>query len=155
MRIIFETIYFWFSSMYGENLDSYLLGFTQQVDDAGNTIWDGSPYTMFGLIALVSALLVAFIYYYIINSAGFNKFWSWLIMMLITGLSNLFVGSGITIGDLNSGYIVRNLGEAGKNVNVSNCWMFGVANMIIAIIFFFIISMAIKWWSCNCSKSPF
>ena len=110
---------------------------------------------MFGLIALGSALLIAFTYYYIINSAGFNKFWSWLIMMLVTGILNLFVGAGITIGYLNSGDIDRCLLENGQNVLVSNCWMFGVANMIIAIIFFFIISMAIKWWSCNCSKSPF
>lgn len=152
---MFGQIYYWFSSMYGKDLDDYLYGITQLVDSAGNEVWNPNRYIMFGLIALGSALLIAFTYYYIINSAGFNKFWSWLIMMLVTGILNLFVGAGITIGYLNSGDIDRCLLENGQNVLVSNCWMFGVANMIIAIIFFFIISMAIKWWSCNCSKSPF
>ena len=160
---MFNTIYGWFSSLYGVDLDDYLIGFTRMVNAEGDPVWEANHYVMFGFIALGIALFIAITYYYIINSALFNKIWSWLTMLLITGLVNLFIGAGVLISRLNSGEIDRCLDEIAQDgteiylnsVTIADCWMFGLANLFVSVAFFIIISLIIKWGSSICKRSPF
>lgn len=160
---MFETIYGWFSSMYGGDLDDYLIGFTRMINSEGDPVWEANHYVMFGFIALGIALLIAATYYYVINSASFNSFGSWLIMLSVTGVSNLLIGACVLISRLNSGEIDRCLDEITQDgevlyeniVTIADCWMFGLANLFLSVAFFIIISFVIKWGSTNCKRVPF
>lgn len=152
---MFDTIYGWFSSMFGGDLDSYLLGYICPTEEA-EASWGTSQYTMYGWIALGTALAIVLIYYYVINHPRFNKWWSWALILLLVGLSNLFVGAGMTLSDLSAG----NIGDClinGENGGIYdyNCWMFGLANFFVSAIFFIIFSVGLKWWSTNCKRTPF
>ena len=154
---MFNTIYYWFSSFFGGDLDYYLAGATFQDIEQSFTCW----YNMYGFIALGTALLFMVTYYYFINHPRLNKWWHWLIVLLIVGIINFIIGGAITSGDLYNGDIaqfydacIENGGEGG-NVSAGDCWMFGFANSIVSILFFIIFSFAFKWWSSACKRTPF
>lgn len=154
---MFDEIYSWLSPMFGEDLHDFLLGFICPNEMKPDGSFDGPDhYLMFGWIALGIALFVAITYYYFINSAAFNKWWSWLIMLIVTGVCNFFIGATMTIGYFKSGKIGDCLiyGQNG-GINEISYWMFGLANMFVSIAFFFVISMIIKWKSISCKRSPF
>jgi hypothetical protein len=143
---IFGTIFGWFQSFFGDDLAEHLWG------------WDGADYThtnlftVFGIIALITALLFCVAYYYIINHPRFNRWWSWLIMLVVTGLINLLVGLSITISDLNGEKIAEDIASF---ISGLNCFMFGVADFFVSAMFFILFSFCLKWNSSNCKHSPF
>lgn len=150
--MLFETIYRWFASLFGGDMADYLSGY----DCPSEGFTANNKFVMYGFIALGVALVVALVYYYVINHPRFNKWWSWLLMLLLVGLINLFVGAGMTLGDLYAGDIGDCLinGENGGIYN-STGWMFGLANFFVSAIFFFVLSISLKWWSVNCKRTPF
>lgn len=143
-------MYLWFSNMFGVDLDSYFAG----LDCEGNFVGPDC-YIKFGFIALGISLFMVVLYYYIINSTKFNKWWSWLIVLLISGFTNFFIGARIALRDYYT--IIPECwinGEMGGITEV-NCWMFGLANLFISTMFFVVLSFILKWWSINCKRSPF
>jgi hypothetical protein len=154
--MLFETIYRWFASLFGGDLADYLSGYICSSEETEGGYLGSNQFVMYGFIALAIALVIVVIYYYGINHPRFNKWWSWLLMLLLVGLSNLFIGALMTSGDLAAGEIGDCLinGENG-GIYDSNCWMFGLANFIVSVLFFIIFSVGLKWWSTNCKRSPF
>ncbi len=141
-----DFIYRFFSSFYGTDLDDHLCGYNcvTSVFDKQNMC------PMIGAITIgVAAVLVVF-YYYILNNPRFCRWWHWLITMGISSVLSLFIGYGICNHQLQNGYIGQCL-----NVTGANCWGFGFANFIVSAMFFFVISIGIKWWSTNCRRTPF
>jgi len=154
--MFFETIYRWFASLFGGDMADYLSGYVCPSEESEGGYLASNQFIMYGVIALGIAFVVMFFYYYIINHPRFNKWWSWLLMLLLVGLSNLFIGALITRDDLSVG----NMGEClinGENGGIydSNCWMFGLADLCVSATFFIIFSIGLKWWSTNCKRTPF
>ncbi|MDR2146280.1 MAG: hypothetical protein LBE91_07475 [Tannerella sp.] len=154
--MFFETIYRWFAALFGGDMADFLSGYECPSEDTEGGYLDSNQFLMYGFIALGIALAVVFLYYYVINHPRFNKRWSWLLMLMLVGLSNFFIGAGITLGDLWAG----NIGEClvnGENGGIyeSSCWMFGLANLFVSAGFFIFFSVALKWWSTNCKRVPF
>lgn len=154
--MFFETIYRWFVSLFGADMADFLSGYVCPTDifDGG---FDGkNGFVMYGFIAMGIALALVILYYYVIDHPSFNRWWSWGIMLLTVGFANMFIGATMTLTDLNAG----NIGDClryGSNGGVDplTCWMFGLANFIVSVIFFIIFSLALKWWSRNANYSPF
>lgn len=135
----------------------FLAGDTFEDTGQSFTCW----YNMYGFIALGTALLFMVTYYYFINHPRLNKWWHWLIVLLIVGIINFIIGGAITTGDWSNGDIkvfvdasIENGIEACEP-EPSACWMFGFANSIVSILFFIIFSFAFKWWSSACKRTPF
>jgi hypothetical protein len=153
---IFETIYRWFAAFFGGDMADYLSGYICPSDDSDGGYLGNNQYIIYGFIAISIALAVMLIYYYVINHPRFNKLWSWLLMILIVGVSNF----GLAIGLLwNEWYTVGTAeclikGENG-GIDGNTCIGFGFAHSIISILFFIIFSIGLKWWSTNCKRSPF
>lgn len=154
--MFFETIYRWFGALFGGDMADYLSGYVCPSEESEGGYLSSNQFLMYGFIALGIALSVVLIYYYVVNHPSFSKRWSWLLMLVVVGLSNLFVGALMTSGDLAAGNIGECLinGENGGIYN-SNCWMFGLANFFVSAIFFIIFSIGLKWWSTNCKRTPF
>ncbi|MDR1169813.1 MAG: hypothetical protein LBK97_03160, partial [Prevotellaceae bacterium] len=82
----FEFIYRWFVSLFGPDLADYLAGGICRED---GVVYEGSNlYIPIGIVALAIALVIFVVYYYIVNSARFNKWWHWLVVMLFVGVAN-------------------------------------------------------------------
>lgn len=157
---IVGRIYGWFEGFFGQNLGEYLWGY----DCASGDYTGINQYNTIGLITfLVAALMMVFYYYWPLNHSRFNRWWSWLIMLLVTGILNLFIGFGMIYSDFLNGMIpdclVYNRDEsgeiAGQFIDATNCWGFGIANAFFSILIFILLSICFKWWSRNCKQSPF
>jgi len=154
--MFFETIYCWFVSLFGGDLADYLSGYICPSEESEGGYVASNQFVMYGFIALGITLGIVLLYYYAFNHPRFNSWWSWLLVLLFAALTNLFIGAGITLGDLSAGDMGDCLINSGKGgIHNSDCWMFGVANFFVSAIFFTIFSFGLKWWSRNCSRSPF
>jgi len=154
---LFELIYRWFVSLYGNDLADYLSGYNCEAE----AYVDKNLYIPIGFVALSIALIIMVVYYYVINSATLNKWWHWIIVLLLVGISNLFIGYYWTASELpNIGDCLMYLdGDKAKNPNMliaeQNCWLFGLANFFVSSMFFIVFSFAFKWWSKQCNRTPF
>ena len=126
-------IYCVFESLFGQQLGEYLWGYNCETD------------------------------YYVINSARFHRWWSWLIMMCFNGVLCFFFAywwikedfKDNLIGDCLL-YLRNDSGDiADYYITDSSFWGFSLTNAILSIAVFFLLSMLLKWGSVNCRKSPF
>ncbi|GHT39168.1 hypothetical protein FACS189437_01770 [Bacteroidia bacterium] len=141
--MFFETIYRWFASFFGGDMADFLSGFVCESEESEGGYFATNQFLMYGFIALGIALAVAAIFYFV-NSPRFNKIGHWMLMLLLVGVSNFFIGAGMALGDLNAGEIGECLLNGGNGgVSAANCWMFGLANFFVSVIFFIIISVVI------------
>lgn len=160
MLSFFSTIYCWFDKLFGVNVAEHLKGWS---DANGGGFTNTNHFPTIGSITLCISLVVFLLFYYIINHPRFNKWWSWLIMMLLQAFMSLFFGYWYLRDELINGKIADSLmyvrddeGEIIQTIiDNSSCWQFGFANMIISIIIFIILTISLKWWSTNCKNCPF
>jgi len=146
MMGFFETIYCWFQGLFGVDLADYLAGF----DCETSTFIGIYRFNTIGFGTLIIVAALAAVYYYVINSPRFNQWYHWLIWGCFTGFVNLLFGGLYTSYFYNEGLIPNCL-----NVEIIDCWMFGVANFIVSFAIYFVISLLIKWKSTNCRCTPF
>lgn len=152
-------IYCFFESLFGQELGDYLWGYNCETDNYTDPV-------LFPRIALwtfLISLLIGILYYYIINSARFHRWWSWLIMAFSNSLICFFfaywwikedyldnlIGDCLLYQRDESGDII------GRYITESSFWGFSLTNAIISFVTFFILSIMLKWGSTNCRKSPF
>ena len=159
-ELLLGNMYSWFNSFYSENLSLYLWGYDPVTGDYSNPL----RYNSIGLYTLGISLVIVLLYYYVIDHPRFCKWWSWLIMALVNSVVSLFLGYYCILSDYNAGVIPDGLMyERSANGEVvqqlisvpSECWGFGLSNMIMAFIFFIICSFLFHWWSRMAKYSPF
>lgn len=97
--------------------------------------------------AIITALIpwgVAAIYYYLINSVLFDRWYHWLVMLalvvVITPTVCYLVNS--------SSFADNNLSYVTEHIN------FEIVNSIWAGLLFIVASFSIRWWSSNCRHTP-
>lgn len=154
MGQFFGSLYclFGLDQFYGLDLANYLWGLT-------SSIVTNNQYIGIGLTMLSITLAMVLIYYYVLNQPRLSKWWGWGIFLVLNSIINFIVGWQWVLSDYYAGKMVyidpaTNLVTA-LPIYESNILCFGVVNMLLSIISFFIFSIIFKWWSRNCSTSPF
>lgn len=156
------NIYSWFESFFGQNLAEYLWGYNCETQDySGNNLFNS-----IGLITLGVSFLLVLAYYYLpipmFNHPRFNKWWNWLIILLIAGSINFFIAYGWTVNDFLNGDIgdclMYTRDEQGNVITQLiyeiDCVLFGLSNFFVSTMFFIGWSILLKWGSRNCKHSP-
>ncbi len=151
-----EWLYLLFNSFYDQNLELYLQGY------------DGSAFVLpllydtIGLTTVGASLFFVVFYYYGLNHPRFDRWWGWTIIGAVNAIACFFIGHLWTLSHYNNGSIPQSLvyytnpsGNQIQVINEASCLGFGISNMIISIIIFFVLSFMLKWWSSNCKHSPF
>jgi hypothetical protein len=144
MEDLFGNLYCWFESLFGQSLADHLWGYSCETLSYSNS----NAFYGIGVITFAISLIMAITYYYVINHPRFNRWWSWLIMLGITGIVCLFVGYQWTATDFINGYIgdcLMHVRDTDGNIlsyliSENDCWMFGVSNLIVSFGFFLLFS---------------
>ena len=144
----FFEFFYKLKNFYGVELYEHLKGW----DD---TIMDYNPdYNQFPSISTstFAICLIAFVlFYYVFNSPRFNRWWSWIIVLVTVGASTYSWGYRVVNVDIISQSIAPSLIA---KIGTLNATMFGLYNLILSIVVFFVLSMCFRHWSKNCKHSP-
>ena len=152
MGEFFGSIYCWFEEFFGIELANYLWGESSLLSQTNSFI--GIGWSMFGI-----SFAMVLIYYYVINHPQLNHWWGWIIFLVINGIINFIVGWQWVLKDYYDGKMITidpatNL-QMPLNIGESEIIYFGVSNMFISVIAFFVLSFILKWWCTICSGAPF
>jgi hypothetical protein len=160
MDEVLGNIYSWLESLYGLNFAEYLWGY--------NCITGGysgpNLFNWIGSVTILISLSFVLVYYYVplkyCNHPRTNRWWNWLIILAINGVISFFVAYSWTINDFLNGnigqclmYTTNDNGSVVQLIFEENCLLFGIANFIIALLFFTAFTYIFKWWSPNCKYS--
>ena len=143
----FAGIYSWLIELYGSDLDSFLYDTS-----------DGQNYLIVGVVMLLISFVLPLLHYVIIDKPNWGHWWCWLIVFAINAVLNLWWGWQPVLQNLYDGYMdIKDprTGQMVQNVTETNCFMFGIATMILGIIAFIIFSMICSRFSTNNRYSPF
>ena len=152
MGEFFGSMYCWFEDFFGLDLANYLWGDTSTMSDTNSFIG-------VGLSMFIISLLLVVAYYYAIDHPRLSHWWGWGIFLLANAIINFVVGWQYVLRDYYAGRMVTidpstDL-QTPLDIGESEILCFGVSNMLLAIVVFFVFSLGIKWWSRNCSQAPF
>lgn len=132
-----------FEGLFGQNLAGFLWGYDCYAFNNPNL------FNRFGLIAAIITLVMAIVYYFILDPVRFHKRWHWIIVMLVAGVVNMVVANIILLPLFNQGLIPQCL-----SVSLFDCWMFGIANGIMSMFFFLLWSFILKRFATNTVNTP-
>lgn len=107
-------------------------------------MYENSLYVTVSIISVCIAWGGAAIYYYVINSVSFSRWFHWLIILLLASLISSIVGYLIC----NSVFL-----DAGYDFS-TQLFNFSLRVFMIEFILFIIVSFSIRWWSSNCRHTP-
>lgn len=109
--------------------------------DFSYEMYNDGHYFVVSVITSLSAWSMAALFYYIINSVSFSRWYHWLITLLAAStLSTIVVYA----------YLDNALAEDFSSSLVS----FSVIEFVTAAILYLVVSFAIRWWSSNCRHTP-
>ena len=144
----FFEFFYKLKNVYGAELYEHLKGWDDSLMDY-NPDYNQFPSICVSTFAICIGVFVLF--YYLLNSPRFNRWWSWLIMLIIVGVSAFGWGYQVVNTDIVSQSIAPSLIA---KIGSLNATMFGLYNMVLAAIIFFVLTLALRHWSKNCKHSP-
>ena len=140
-----DKVYYYLSSLYGDELHDFLLGV--------NGLNDTNLFNvMFVVLAIISFGLIPGFYYKLWDRATWSSIGKWLLMLLLNAVI-VFLVNVIWVhclGDM----MVDEEGEE-LTIGLINILGFGFASAIIATLVFFVGSLVWKTGSTNCPSTPF
>lgn len=107
-------------------------------------MYDENIYMLVSVVTAIVAWAVAGVFYYVINSVSFSRWYHWLIMLavaaLVTPTINYFYADGVFVAmDYDFGH---------------QLFSFAVVNMLVEVVLFVVASFSMRWWSSNCRHTP-
>ena len=128
MEDFFDTVYYYTSGLYGQELDNYL--------------YETIPgYVQVGLIMAILSLLTTIVFYYVVKPVR-HQMVTWIICVSLNAFLNFLVAMWYTNTPL-----INNEIDESESWSVLDTFGFGFANIIWAFAACVVISLLIKWWS--------
>ena len=113
-------------------------------------LYTNKLYLPVGISLFLSVILLSLIFYYVIDHPRFNKWTHWLlytagVCFLNFGLAFYFTYSELDLIYSTNGTVLPYWSEF---------WIFSLINLLYAFLLSIIVSLAVRWWSRNCSTCP-
>ncbi len=96
------------------------------------------------IVAIISALMAwgfAALFYYVVNSVSFSRWYHWLLTLLAVSVLSPIVNFIYLNGVLSTDY-------------GSKLFIFCVIDFVVTAVLFKIASFSMRWWSSNCRHTP-
>ena len=140
-----DQVYYFLSSLYGEELHDFLLGVNGMNDTHLFNV-------MFAVLAVFSVGLIPCFYYKLWDRATWSSTGKWMLMLFINAII-VFLINIIWVHYLGDLMVDEEGNEL--TIGLSNIVGFGFASAIIATVCFFLASLGWKTQSTNCPSTPF
>lgn len=152
-------LYCFFESLFGEKLGEYLWGWNCYDEDYTNP----NLFPRIALWTLIVSMIVVVVYYYVLDHPRLNRWWHWMTSLLLNSILCFFLAAWWISEDYNSGLIgdclMQEVDSDGyiiaEYITADSLGGFALANSIISVLFFIVLTFVIKWWSTNCKRTPF
>lgn len=127
-----------------------LLGFFEGFSD---DMFDNSLYLPIGLCMVLIPVVFLTLYYYVLNSARYNKWWHWLLLVIVLCVVNFGISYLVSYRNIMNIYTDMN-SEPSYSLG-TYCFSFSMINVFWCFVVSFIWSLIIKWGSSDCRRTPF
>ena len=122
------------------------------IQNFSDDMYESGIFSIIGLIMLSSSLaLIASYYYFISNYNGLSKKIFWFIWILVIGVVNFISAYYYSVIAMEDFYSTSPDGSPYSTEHIN----FSMVNLLWAIIFSFLFSMALKFKSVRANKTPF
>ncbi|MCL1938391.1 MAG: hypothetical protein FWF52_08370 [Candidatus Azobacteroides sp.] len=125
---------------------------TGQTDLANELYNSEAVYVPVGWCMVLLSLIGMIVYYYLINHPRFNRWYHWLLMVLVVCLINFGIAYFRANDAIDSMYAEQNQDSPFSAMEFIS---FSMANALWTFVFSFAFSIGIKWKSRNASRTPF
>ncbi len=120
-------------------------------DGFSDDLYNQNLYLTIGLFMVLIPVGILTLYYYVINSVKFSKWWHWLILVVVLCAVNFGISYSTSYNELSYLYEQQN-----KALPYSTeFFSFSLINGLWTFVVSFVWSMIIKWGSKNCRRTPF
>ena len=107
-------------------------------------MYNGGLYFIVSVVTVVMAWVLAGIYYYVVNSVSFSRWYHWLVVLGVASVLTPVVN-----------YIVCNNSLSAEGYDFSaQLFSFALVNLAVEAVLFTVVSFSIRWWSSNCRHTP-
>jgi len=136
------TVIFLMLSYSGDNIWEWL-GFIS--NDFNDSMYNTGMYPIMGWITVAIPWVAAALFYYVINSVKFDRWYHWLAVLAVVAVLTPVVG-----------YAINDTVFFSEGLQfVSESIQFQLQTIVYAALMFVIASFSIRWWSSNCRHTPF
>lgn len=109
-----------------------------------NEMYNEGLYLIVAVITTVVAWGASALFYYVINSVSFSRWYHWLIVLVVAGVL------APVINCTYSGHLFSSLGYDFS----AQLFSFGVVDFVLTILLYTLASFGLRWWSSNCRHTP-
>lgn len=109
-----------------------------------NEMYNQSLYGIVSIIDVIVAAAMVGLFYYVINSVSFSRWYHWLLVALVTSA----LASAAAWFCCNRVFTVDNIDFSVQLI------AFCLVNVLIEFVVFTVLSFSARWWSTNCRHTP-
>lgn len=110
-----------------------------------NEMYNNHLYMPNALITVLVAWGVSGLFYYVVNSVSFSRWYHWLTMLAAAMLVTAVAGYSYTTGVMEKMQIDFSV----------QAFHFALYEALVEAVLFVVASFAMRWWSTNCRHTPF
>ncbi|MBM6994008.1 MAG: hypothetical protein I3J02_12240 [Prevotella sp.] len=122
-------------------LPSSVFELVDSQSEFANEMYNENFYLIVALISAGLAWGVAALFYYVINSVSFSRWYHWLITLLVVSFLTPIVNYFYLTDVLSTEY-------------GSQLFSFCVLDFVVTAVIYIVASFAMRWWSSNCRHTP-
>ncbi|MCR5130173.1 MAG: hypothetical protein K6C10_01760 [Prevotella sp.] len=109
-----------------------------------DAMYNQNLYFIVAVVTLVVAWLLAFVFYYVINSVRFSRWFHWLIVL----------AAACVIAVITNFVLCNNSLTAEGYDFTSQLASFVTVDLFVEAVLFTVASFSMRWWSSNCRHTP-
>lgn len=106
-----------------------------------NEMYNENFYFVAAIVTALAAWGVAALFYYVVNSVSFSRWYHWLVTLFVAALAAPIINYVYLDGALSIDYSTQLFG-------------FCVVDFAVTAVLYVVASFAMRWWSGNCRHTP-
>ena len=109
-----------------------------------NEMYNENMYLLVAIVTALAAWLLAAVYYYVINSVSFSRWYHWLMVL----------GVACVVAPVINYIYPNNVFDSLGLDFSSQLFSFCIVDVLLEAVLFIVASFSIRWWSSNCRHTP-